>query len=1500
MANITTSESLAVGTTEDDIILGDGSGTVPQTIYGGEGDDVILGDHAPVLVDASAANNTLATALDLETGYWSSFENPDTYQPVEVYTSVLATGADAVDWFVFTVGADEFFSVDVDYGFGGDAADYDFGLRLYDAAGNLLYTEYDSLPGLDGQGSSSGQDPHFSWANTSGTAQTFYVKVFIGPDAGVPLGAAYMLNLQVTDHAVDGTIVGAADVLFGNTGSDTLKGVAGDDTLMGQEGADVLIGGSGLDTASYLFSLFAVNVDLGTGYTAGGEAEGDVLQGVEALVGSYNDDWLTGDSGANTLDGSAGFDALTGGGGDDVLIDSGANSVLGGDGSDYLYVGDLAGGTWDGGDGLDTLDLSADTLAGVYFYLGTTQIVEGATLSGFENLIGTQGGDVVFGTAAGNLIYGWSGDDTLVGAGGDDILDGGLGVDTVQYLLAGAGVSVDLLAFQATGGHGTDTLYGFERIDGSGYDDVLSGDDADNTLNGSGGADYLTGRSGSDWFIAGLGADTLDGGSQFPGDPDIDTADFSGSGQAMAVILDPLGAGEWGTADDGAGVDQLRGIEQVIGSAYDDFLAGGEVAELLIGGAGDDTVNGGGGADYLEGGDGIDTLSYSYFIFGVGVTVELAFGFGQGGMAEGDLFNGFENLTGSYGADVLGGDSGANRIDGSEGNDTVRGGGGLDTLLGGFGDDRLEDGGNNRVFGEAGDDLVVITATNQGYANARYDGGAGYDTVQFDNSTANTIVLAPFFGPSDNVPLHNFEAATGGFGNDVIVGTAGANFLSGRSGDDFLYGRDGDDILAGGDGFDTVVFSGPSARQVDLAVGTVQDTGEGLDLLISIEGVRSGNAADTLYGNDLDNRLEAGKGANFVQGRGGNDTIIVDGNSSTGWSNTLSGGGGDDRILAALEFLAIGFGTSAYYGDDGNDYLQPDQFDIAYGGAGNDELVGSAVGVTLDGGAGDDRLETFYGYVGYDLAGNPVRPTDGVGRLVGGAGVDTAVFNAALPPGPVSVTVDLVAGTATASGAPSSWTLAGIENLVGDDWADTLRGNNAENVLDGGAGADVLDGRGGFDTVTYARSNAAVSVNLANGAGAGGHASGDQLTSIERLIGSDHADTLIGRADGYSTLDGGLGADTLQRAAGIGTGYLYVSYARSNAEVRVDLRTGAGQGGHAQGDTLINVDHVFGSAFDDVLIGDATRQNLLFGGAGADRLSGLGGDHLYGEAGDDIFEVFASGPGPSINGGDGSDALWVSHAQNTFIDLRQLLLSAQSVERLVVQNTAGDNGEVRLTAVQLAAFTQVSAVNGPGAVATLAVDHNGGALDLSFVPVVGFDAADRFRVFGGATGETISGWGFRDSLEGGGGADVLRGAGGADSLFGGEGEDTLEGGDGVDRLDGGAGRDTLKGGEGADTLVGGAGRDRMTGGTGPDVFRFAAGDSTTGKAGRDVLTDFVVGVDKLDLTALALPDFAARVRLSVSGGDTLVRVDVDGDGAFDDFGLKLAGTVGLTAADFLL
>ncbi|GGA07523.1 calcium-binding protein [Neptunicoccus cionae] len=134
---------------------------------------------------------------------------------------------------------------------------------------------------------------------------------------------------------------------------------------------------------------------------------------------------------------------------------------------------------------------------------------------------------------------------------------------------------------------------------------------------------------------------------------------------------------------------------------------------------------------------------------------------------------------------------------------------------------------------------------------------------------------------------------------------------------------------------------------------------------------------------------------------------------------------------------------------------------------------------------------------------------------------------------------------------------------------------------------------------------------------------------------------------------------------------------------------------------------------------------------------------------------------------------------------------------------------------------------------------------------------------GAGGNDKLLGLGGKDDLFGGGGSDKLRGGAGKDKLEGGNGKDNLQGGSGNDTLKGGGGADVLKGGGGKDKIIGGAGNDKLWGNRGADDFIFKSGDD------RDVIKDFNVGQDEIDLAGASVDD----ISFIKKGDDVLLRYD---------------------------
>ena len=333
-------------------------------------------------------------------------------------------------------------------------------------------------------------------------------------------------------------------------------------------------------------------------------------------------------------------------------------------------------------------------------------------------------------------------------------------------------------------------------------------------------------------------------------------------------------------------------------------------------------------------------------------------------------------------------------------------------------------------------------------------------------------------------------------------------------------------------------------------------------------------------------------------------------------------------------------------------------------GSGDDHIIGNTAANRLYGGAGNDHL---WGNKGDDiLDGGP-----DADNLYGGAGVDTVSYQGSN----AGVMVNLE--TSTGRGGHADYdSIHEVENiigsahddeLVGDGFAnrlygadgdDVLRGGAGDDVLEGGAGADEMDGGAGTDWLSYEGSDTAVSVRLWDGQAGRGHAEGDTFSGIENIRGSVYGDLLSGDAranrlrggagndqmwggSGNDVLDGGPGADRFYGGPGVD----WITYGGSDAGVTVDLGEGTGEGGHAQGDVIAEVENVRGSVYPDVLVGDDSA-NRLYGGDGADELRGRGGDDLLegaagadrldGGGGMDRVSYLRSDRGVTVNLADGT------------------------------------------------------------------------------------------------------------------------------------------------------------------------------------------------------------------------------------------------------------------------
>lgn len=528
---------------------------------------------------------------------------------------------------------------------------------------------------------------------------------------------------------------------------------------------------------------------------------------------------MIGSAAADVLTGGAGYDILIGLDGDDRLIGGVGlpDELYGGLGNDTYVVATIGDSIIElAGEGFDTVETTANAYA-------LPANVEALVFTGAGAFLGT-------GNALDNLIVGGAGADVLEGLAGNDILRGGAGLNT---LIGGLGddiyvveTATDLLVELA--GEGIDTV----QTALSSY--TLASPNVENltytgtgafTGTGDAGANVITGGASDDVLAGRGGNDTLVGGGG------IDTASYADALSGVDVRLN----GGVTRIDGYGGIDTLIGIENVIGSIFDDLLIGDAGANVLSGGLGRDTLIGLDGNDILDGGAGLANTMQggrgddTYIVSAVGDSiVEFA---DEGidtvltALGSVRLSANVENLTYTGTGSFFGqGNAGDNVIRGGVGRDTLMGHDGNDILIGG-------DGVPDELHGGAGDDIYVITVG--GDTIVEYLDG-GFDTVQTTLS-AYTLRL-------------NVEALTYiGTANFTGTGTIEDNVITGGAGDDLLKGAGGDDTLIGGDGHDLAILTGLKddylIEQIDGGWRITDRTAgrDGVDLLYGMEGLRFGD-----------------------------------------------------------------------------------------------------------------------------------------------------------------------------------------------------------------------------------------------------------------------------------------------------------------------------------------------------------------------------------------------------------------------------------------------------------------------------------------------------------------------------------------------------------------------------------------------------------------------------------------------------------------------------------
>jgi len=307
-----------------------------EDIWGGDGNDTLIGDDAVNGIDGGAGNDAITGGLgaDILTG-WTGDDTFDegavtsgldtitgglgvdtidygarTTDTLVDLTGVTASGQDTVAPFGTAEEGDLVTAENASTGTGDDTI-------LGNADDNVL----SGGAGADDMDGAGGADTVDYSADTVGVVVNLSSGVVSGGDA----------EGDVIDNLENATGGAGNDSFTGSNDDNVLVGGAGDDTFVGRGGDDSIDGGAGVDTMNYSASASGVYVSLKTGSAAGITEDSDTLVGIENVTGTVFKDTLIGDAFANVLRGRAGKDTIKGAAGDD--------SLYGGSGNDYLNGG---------------------------------------------------------------------------------------------------------------------------------------------------------------------------------------------------------------------------------------------------------------------------------------------------------------------------------------------------------------------------------------------------------------------------------------------------------------------------------------------------------------------------------------------------------------------------------------------------------------------------------------------------------------------------------------------------------------------------------------------------------------------------------------------------------------------------------------------------------------------------------------------------------------------------------------------------------------------------------------------------------------------------------------------------------------------------------------------------------------------------------------------------------------------------------------------------------
>ena len=281
-------------------------------------------------------------------------------------------------------------------------------------------------------------------------------------------------------------------------------------------------------------------------------------------------------------------------------------------------------------------------------------------------------------------------------------------------------------------------------------------------------------------------------------------------------------------------------------------------------------------------------------------------------------------------------------------------------------------------------------------------------------------------------------------------------------------------------------------------------------------------------------------------------------------------------------------------------------------------------------------------------------------------------------------------------------------------------------------------------------------------------------------------------------------------------------------------------------------DFIFNPSATALNVTGSFTTDVLFGGLGNDTLDGANGtDTLSAGQGND-----------TLIGGGGSDTLTGGAGNDLFA------YTARGFGDDVITDFALGQDRIDLSYLGIGDFTSIQPfISQSGTDTVISFGYNGSTETITIKNVLpGQLSAANFVFNALTTGLSVTG-NFTN-----------------DVLFGGLGNDTI---------DGANGNDTIQAGQGNDTLIGNGGNDQLTGAGGNDTFAY-----TQRGFGNDIITDFTLGLDKIDLSYLGIGDFnTIQQFIAASGADTVISFGYNGQS--ETITLKGINPAQLSAANFV-